>query len=541
MSPAANIKKGAQTQKTTIVAEGSYTPDYDVTKYNRGQTKNARSDRSIKDKKLKGNLKKLDEKFSSAAKSAASTEMLLMEDVGFLEAEGMERTFKFKQDEIQSSVDVSTAKKGFNLKLDSFGPYSLDYSRNGRNLLLGGKKGHLAGFDWQEGDLMFEINVNETVHDVKWLQNNNFFAAAQKKYTYIYDNQGVEIHCLKKHIEAKYLEYLPYHFLLASAGNTGFLKYQDISTGQLVSELRTKLGSTTAMAQNPYNAVMHLGHSNGTVTLWSPNMSTPLVKMLTNYGPVQNIAIDRAGRNMVTTGTDRQIKIWDIRNFKESVHSYYSPTPANSLSISDTGLLAVGWGGHVSLWKDALAQKQNSPYMQELFPGNAVSDIKFCPFEDVLGVGHQEGFSSLIIPGSGEANYDALEINPFESNDQKRETEVRELLNKLRPEMISLDPNTIGKIDKRAQDIRVKYKDDLETEGEANKEVKMEVKAKTRGKNSSLRRHLRKKTANVIDQRRLRIDAALQKEKKLRQDKVRTSRGQAPEKEALGPALMRFK
>jgi len=46
-------------------------------------------------------------------------------------------------------------------------------------------------------------------------------------------------------------------------GNAGFLKYQDTSTGELITQINTKLNSCHIMTQNPSNAVIHLGHSNG--------------------------------------------------------------------------------------------------------------------------------------------------------------------------------------------------------------------------------------------------------------------------------------
>lgn len=173
--------------------------------------------KGIKDKKLRGNLKKLENKYKSAALKAKDAEILLENDGGFLEPENeLERTYKVRQDEIKEDIGIETAKKGFELKLDALGPYVFDYTRNGRELLLAGRKGHVATMDWREGKLGCELQLAETVRDAKWLHNNQLFAVAQKKYVYIYDRAGVEIHCLKKHIEVTNMEFLPYHYLLAT-------------------------------------------------------------------------------------------------------------------------------------------------------------------------------------------------------------------------------------------------------------------------------------------------------------------------------------
>lgn len=54
----------------------------------------------------------------------------------------------------------------------------------------------------------------------RFLQDQSFFAVAQKKYVFIYDRNGVELHRLKSHIEPTRLEFLPYHWLLASVVST---------------------------------------------------------------------------------------------------------------------------------------------------------------------------------------------------------------------------------------------------------------------------------------------------------------------------------
>ncbi|PVH83770.1 putative U3 small nucleolar RNA-associated protein 7 [Cadophora sp. DSE1049] len=493
--------------------------------------------KGIKDKKLRANLKAQESKYQTAILRAKDAEILHENTEGFLEPENeLERTYKVKQRDIVKEVPIETAKKGFELKLDALGPYVCDYTRNGRDLLLAGRKGHVATMDWRDGKLGCELHLGETVRDAKWLHNNQMFAVAQKKYVYIYDQAGVEIHCLKKHIEVTNMEFLPYHYLLATVGNGGYLKYQDVSTGQMVIETPTKLGSPTALTQNPQNAILHMGHQNGTVTLWSPNSPTPLVKLLAHRGPVRAMSIDREGRYMVSTGQDLKMSVWDIRMFKE-VNSYFTRQPASSVAISDRGLTAVGWGTQTSIWrglftKHSLEQEKiQSPYMAWGGEGKRIERVKWCPFEDILGVSHDAGFSSIIVPGAGEPNFDAQEINPYENTKQRQEAEVRSLLNKLQPEMISLNPEYIGNLDLLTAEQR-KAEKDLDKKPV---DPVADVKNRGRGKNSSLRKYLRKQgSRNIIDEKRLKIEEMRKNQGERQQKKLQEA------EQDLGPALGRF-
>uniref|UniRef100_A0A3P8TFL3 WD repeat-containing protein 46 n=1 Tax=Amphiprion percula TaxID=161767 RepID=A0A3P8TFL3_AMPPE len=486
--------------------------------------------------KLRDMMKRSDEASEMSQKQAARFDLLLPEDAGFLEGDEDEDTCTISQEDIAEAVDITSGAKYFNLKLSQFGPYRVDYSKTGRHLLLGGRRGHVACIDWQSKHLMCEINVMESVNDVKWLHSEAMYAVAQKKWLYIYDSNGIELHCIRKFNDVLRMQFLPYHFLLATASATSFLQYLDVSVGKEVAAFCTKTGRLDVMCQNPHNAIIHLGHPNGTVTLWSPNQKEALVKMLCHQGGVRSVTVDKTGTYMVTSGLDKKLKVYDIRAFKP-LKSYFLPAGASCLSLSQRGLLSAATGDVVQVYRDVWSAPVTKPYMAHRVRGS-VWGLHFCPFEDVLGVGHGDGFTSMLVPGAGEPNFDGLDANPYRSAKQRQEWEVKALLEKIQPELISLDPTELGYVDRATFEQR--HRDRVQALGyDPLAKEKFVPKYKKKGRSSAGAVERRKKQVAHEDQRdeiRKTVEDKMKMEKEIKE--------RAQKKAALSnqkSALDRFK
>ena len=182
------------------------------------------------------------------------------------------------------------------------------------------------------------------------------------------------------------------------------------------------------------------------------------------------------------------------------------------------------------------------PYLTHTFPSKPVHRLAFQPFTDQLGVGHAKGLATLVVPGAGEANLDSRAANPYETKRGRREREVHALLDKIPADLITLDPDALGRVDKkvlRAVDDENPHKpgfkptpfakrtraerlaltgahaadededsaseDDDDPEGTRRQERaqrridKSDEKKRMRGKSSGIKKALRKRRRNVID------------------------------------------
>ena len=102
----------------------------DVEKYAHGSinfaaTKNA-------PRKLRKTLEETKQRIVEAATAASNAEVLLQAEAGYIEMDGGIKTFKLKQKDLKKNVDSNTSRNIMDLRLTNFGPYHVNYSRNGR-------------------------------------------------------------------------------------------------------------------------------------------------------------------------------------------------------------------------------------------------------------------------------------------------------------------------------------------------------------------------------------------------------------------------
>ena len=62
----------------------------------------------------------------------------------------------------------------------------------------------------------------------------------------------------------------------------------------------------------------------------------------------------------------------------------------------------------------------------------------------------------MVVPGAGEASFDSFEVNLFQSKKQKREADIKKLLDKLPASTIMMNTHVIGNIDPAAPTVLVK-------------------------------------------------------------------------------------
>lgn len=102
------------------------------------------------------------------------------------------------------------------------------------------------------------------------------------------------------------------------------------------------------------------------------------------------------------------MKIWDLRTFKMLDTIIRASSLVNSLSVSERGVIGVGYKSEVAFFKDSITENKEKPYMRHHAKG-LISQIAFIKHEDYMGVATYKGYEQIIVPESGDPFYDTFE------------------------------------------------------------------------------------------------------------------------------------
>lgn len=93
---------------------------------------------------------------------------------------------------------------------------------------------------------------------------------------------------------------------------------------------------------------------------------------------------------MATAACNGLLKVWDLRTY-QTLH-IVKMRPITCIDYSQLGLISISQKGGVKIWKDATTMNKH-PYLVHSMPTADIYDLHFCPYDDVLGISHMDGFS----------------------------------------------------------------------------------------------------------------------------------------------------
>jgi WD40 repeat protein/serine/threonine protein kinase len=151
--------------------------------------------------------------------------------------------------------------------------------------------------------------------------------------------------------------------LLASAGEDRAVRLWDAATGNELGILPLVQGGVHSLVFNPQTPILFAGCRDGRIRAW--NLETfetlgvsPVAETREQGSPVIDIALDRAGKVLVSAGQDNAIRLWDPATSARPAEVIKTELAVRSVAVSPDGkLLAASLNdGSVRLWELATRQ-----------------------------------------------------------------------------------------------------------------------------------------------------------------------------------------
>lgn len=240
-------------------------------------------------------------------------------------------------------------------------PQSLTFTRDGRQLLIGGGRHSHSGcavlVDIATGKRITKVGDElDTVMAADISPDKSRIAlAGPQKMVRIYNSLTGELVVeMKKHTDWIFaLRYSPDGVLLASADRSNGLVVWEADTGRPYSELTGHRDEIRALDFRGDSNVLASASLDGTIKLWDMFESKEIKSWNAHGGGATSVAFTQSGL-LATCGRDQRVKLWDGNG---GLKSEFKGLTASALEVAVTGdgtsVAGGDWNGAVQLWQAA--------------------------------------------------------------------------------------------------------------------------------------------------------------------------------------------
>jgi WD40 repeat protein len=145
--------------------------------------------------------------------------------------------------------------------------------------------------------------------------------------------------------------------LLASVGDDGVIRLCDPTTGQVITDLESRVG-VRQVAFSPDGKLMASASQDGTIWLWNLATSQPVFILEGHTGMVEGVAFSSDNKLLASASTDRTIRLWDPATGQPMtiLRGHHSAVSAVAFSPDGQLLASCSDDGMIRLWDPATGQ-----------------------------------------------------------------------------------------------------------------------------------------------------------------------------------------
>ncbi len=232
----------------------------------------------------------------------------------------------------------------------------LDFSPDGKNILLGSGDRKAKIWDFKENEILWETDLPREIYSVKYLPNGKFFFVNGGNQILIYDSLGEYINTLKGHATAIWsMDTDPEGQFLISGCFAKTFRLWDISEVKLLFENSQHSKSVLAVCFNSMGTEFASGSLDESIKIWSWPEKTLLHSFAAHSENIYDLEFHPAGKILASASRDKSIKLWDtetgklIRVMKGHTESVF----CLSFSLNGHFLISGSATGNIKLWEVA--------------------------------------------------------------------------------------------------------------------------------------------------------------------------------------------